>query len=145
LARAVYVLTIVVLVFGTLVTAAGPHGGDVEARRLGWPLGDVARIHGIAVDVLIVLTLFLVVALARIPAPRRVLNIASITIVVMTAQGILGYVQYFNRIPALLVGFHVFGAVCVFACVQQLVLELWVTDDDEREELRTPASHALAG
>jgi cytochrome c oxidase assembly protein subunit 15 len=145
LARAVYLLTIWVLVVGTLVTAAGPHGGDVKARRLGYPLGDVARIHGISVDVLIVLTLFLVVALARLPAPRRVLNIASVTVVVMTAQGILGYVQYFNRIPALLVGFHVFGAVCVFSCVQQLVLELWVTDDEsDREALRTPASHALA-
>ena len=140
-----YVLTIWVLVMGTLVTAAGPHGGDVKARRLGWPLGDVARIHGISVDVLIVLTLVLVVALARIPAPRRVLNLASLTVVVMTAQGVLGYVQYFNRIPALLVGIHVFGAVCVFTCVQQLVLELWVSDDREPEELRAPASHALAG
>jgi hypothetical protein len=42
---------------------------------------------------------------------------------------VLGYVQYFNRIPALLVGFHVFGAVCVFVCVQQLLLELRVADD----------------
>src|SRR4051794_13096326 len=44
-ARAVYGLTIWVLVLGTLVTAAGPHGGDNQARRLGWPLGDVARAH----------------------------------------------------------------------------------------------------
>ena len=36
LARAVYALTIWVIVVGTLVTAAGPHGGDVKARRLGW-------------------------------------------------------------------------------------------------------------
>jgi cytochrome c oxidase assembly protein subunit 15 len=55
--------------------------------------------------------------------------VASATVVVMAAQGVLGYVQYFNRIPALLVGFHVFGAVCVFVCVQQLVLELSVADD----------------
>jgi cytochrome c oxidase assembly protein subunit 15 len=126
LARAVYTLTIGVLVAGTLVTAAGPHGGDAQARRLGWPLGDVARVHGISVDVLIVLTLILIVALMRAPAPRRALNVASVTIVVMAAQGVLGYVQYFNRIPPLLVGFHVFGAVCVFICVQQLLLELRV-------------------
>jgi cytochrome c oxidase assembly protein subunit 15 len=128
LARAVYVMTIWVLVAGTLVTAAGPHGGDAQARRLGFPLGDVARVHGISVDVLIVMTLFLVVALMRAPAPRRALNVASVTIVVMAAQGVLGYVQYFNRIPPLLVGFHVFGAVCVFICVQQLLLELRVAD-----------------
>ncbi len=129
LARVVYVLTISVLVAGTLVTAAGPHGGDAQARRLGWALGDVARIHGISVDVLIVVTLVLVVALMRVPAPRRALNVASVTIVVMAAQGVLGYVQYFNRIPPLLVGFHVFGAVCVFICVQQLLLELRVADE----------------
>jgi heme a synthase len=129
LARVVYALTIWVVVMGTLVTAAGPHGGDVHARRLDWPLGDVARVHGISVDVLVALTLALVYVLARARAPRRVLNIASLTVVVMAAQGILGYVQYFNRIPALLVGFHVFGAVCVFACVQQLLLELHVADD----------------
>jgi len=129
LARAVYALTIWVIVVGTLVTAAGPHGGDAKARRLGWPLGDVARVHGVSVDVLVALTLTFVVVLVRVGAPRRVLNVASLTVLVMAAQGILGYVQYFNRIPAVLVGFHVFGAVCVFTCVQQLLLELYVVDD----------------
>ena len=129
LARAVYALTIWVIVVGTLVTAAGPHGGDVKARRLGWPLGDVARVHGVSVDVLVALTLTFVVVLVRVGAPRRVLNVASLTVLVMAAQGVLGYVQYFNRIPAVLVGFHVFGAVCVFTCVQQLLLELYVADD----------------
>jgi len=129
LARAVYALTIWVIVVGTLVTAAGPHGGDVKARRLGWPLGDVARVHGVSVDVLVALTLTLVVVLVRVGAPRRILNMASLTVFVMAAQGVLGYVQYFNRIPAVLVGFHVFGAVCVFTCVQQLLLELYVADD----------------
>jgi heme a synthase len=129
LARIVYALTIWVVVVGTLVTAAGPHGGDAKARRLGWPLGDVARVHGASVDLLVVLTLALVVILVRVRAPRRVLNTASVTVAVMIAQGTLGYVQYFDRIPALLVGFHVFGAVCVFACVQQLVLELRVADE----------------
>jgi cytochrome c oxidase assembly protein subunit 15 len=124
LVRAVYALTIWVLVWGTLVTAAGPHGGDAEARRLAWPLVDVARIHGASVDVLVALVLVLVVVLVRTHAPRRVLTAASITILVMTAQGILGYVQYFEEIPAVLVGFHVFGAVLVFICVQQLLFEL---------------------
>ena len=76
LARAVYALTIWVVVVGTLVTAAGPHGGDVQARRLGWPLGDVARVHGISVDLLVALTLVLVVSLVRARAPRRALNVA---------------------------------------------------------------------
>ena len=47
----------------------------------------------------------------------------------MIAQGTLGYVQYFNAIPELLVGFHVAGAVLVFTTVQWLVLELRVPAD----------------
>lgn len=149
LARAVYALTIWVVVVGTLVTAAGPHGGDAKARRLGYPLGDVARVHGVSVDILIALTLVLIVVLVRARAPRRALNVASVTVVVMAAQGVLGYVQYFNRIPAVLVGFHVFGAVCVFTCVQQLVLELHVVDEhapvDDRNEADAESLSAIGG
>ncbi len=124
LGDAVYALTIWVLVAGTLVTAAGPHGGDIKARRLGYSLRDVARIHSVSVDVLIALVLALVVALIRAGAPRPALAAASATIAVMCAQAALGYVQYFEQIPAVLVGFHVFGAVIVFLCVQHLVLVL---------------------
>ncbi len=119
---AVYALTIWVLVWGTLVTAAGPHGGDAEARRLGYPLRDVVRVHSVSVDMLVGLVLVVVIALVRTGAPVRVVRAAEITIVVMAAQGVLGYVQYFDRIPALLAGFHVFGAVLTFICVQQLLL-----------------------
>ena len=87
---------------------------------------DLARAHGASVDVLVVLVAMLVVALVRARAPRRVLNAASATIVAMIAQGILGYVQYARAIPALLVGFHVFGAAIVFVCVMELLLELRV-------------------
>jgi cytochrome c oxidase assembly protein subunit 15 len=117
-------LTVVVLVLGTLVTAAGPHGGDDAASRLDWNLGEIARVHGIVVDVLVVFTLVLAVALMRTGAPRRARTWVSLTILAMIAQGILGYTQYFNEIPAVLVGFHVFGAVIVFITVQQLMLEL---------------------
>ena len=136
-ALAVYALTIWVLVAGTLVTAAGPHGGDREARRLSWPIGDVARVHGISVDVLVAATLVLVVLLVRTRAPRRVLVAGSATLGAMVAQGVLGYIQYAQQIPALLVGFHVFGAVLVFGTMQQLLLELRVVDT-------TPEASAIA-
>src|SRR5205807_10130567 len=80
--------------------------------------------RGASVDVLVGLVLLSVARLVRARARAPLLRIASITMIVMAAQGILGYVQYFEQIPALLVGFHVFGAVLVFACVQQLMFEL---------------------
>jgi len=125
LARAIYVVTIAVLVLGTLVTAAGPHGGDDEAKRLGWPLGDVARVHGIVVDVLVALVLVFIVVLVRDGAPRRVRSMAVVAVGVMAAQAVLGYVQYFDQIPALLVGFHVFGATMVFVAVQLLYFSMY--------------------
>jgi len=121
----VYVWTIAAVIAGTLVTAAGPHGGDREARRLTWPIVDAARVHGTLVDVLVVLSLVTVWLLVRTRAPRRVLVAASFALAAMVAQGVLGYVQYFEAIPAVLVGFHVFGAVLVFAAVQQLELAVW--------------------
>jgi heme a synthase len=133
--RAVTVLfgwTIAAVIAGTFVTAAGPHGGDREARRLTWPIVDVARVHGALVDVLVVLALLTVSVLVRTRAPQRVLGTASIALAAMIAQGVLGYVQYFKAIPPVLVGFHVFGAVLVFAAVQQLALavhEPAVADD----------------
>jgi cytochrome c oxidase assembly protein subunit 15 len=117
-----YLWTIGAVVLGTLVTAAGPHGGDRDAKRLSIPITDLARAHAVAVDGLVVLMLVTAWVLVRSRAPRIVITTASIAIAVMIAQGVLGYVQYAEAIPAVLVGFHVFGAVLVFAAVQQLLL-----------------------
>ncbi len=126
LARAVYVLTVWVLIAGTIVTAAGPHGGDATAKRLAWPIPDAARLHGASVDVLLVCVLLLALMLWRDRAPHRVLTVVSVYLVLGCAQAVLGYVQYFDAIPPLLVGFHVAGAVLVFSAATQLQLELTV-------------------
>ena len=122
LVRVVYLWTIGVVILGTLVTAAGPHGGDRDAKRITIPITDLARLHAVAVDTLVVLTLVTVIVLVRTRAPRPVLTTASFAIGAMVAQGVLGYVQYAEAVPAVLVGFHVFGAVLVFGAVQQLEL-----------------------
>ncbi len=124
LVRLVYVWTIGVVILGTFVTAAGPHGGDRDAKRIGIPITDLARTHAVAVDLLVILTLVTAYVLVRTRAPRVVLSTASVVIAAMVAQGILGYVQYAEAVPAVLVGFHVFGAVIVFGAVQQLELSI---------------------
>jgi cytochrome c oxidase assembly protein subunit 15 len=148
LVRVVYVWTIGVLVLGTLVTAAGPHGGDRDAKRIGIPITDLARTHAVAVDLLVVLTLVTTIVLVRTGAPRPVLTAASFTIGAMVAQGILGYVQYAEAVPAVLVGFHVFGAALVFTAVQQLALSITAPSPREpsgargvvRSDLREPVT-----
>jgi cytochrome c oxidase assembly protein subunit 15 len=120
----VYGLTVWVLVLGTLVTAAGPHGGDEDVERLSWQISDLARVHAISVDMLVLVVIALVALVVRERAPGRVLTTVSVALAAMVAQGVLGYVQYDRGIPELLVGFHVAGAVLVFGSVHWLVLEL---------------------
>ena len=104
------------------MTAAGPHGGDEDAKRLSIPITDLARVHGVAVDVLVALTLVTTYVLVRSRAPRACSTPRRSRSRAMVAQGVLGYVQYAKAIPPVLVGFHVFGAVLVFGAVQQLLL-----------------------
>ena len=48
----------------------------------------------------------------------------SAWILVALLQGAIGYVQYFNEVPAVLVGIHVFGATVLWAVTVALVLRL---------------------
>jgi len=49
---------------------------------------------------------------------------AWIMIAALGLQGLLGYVQYFNHLPAGLVWFHVTGAVLVWIAVLRLFFAL---------------------
>jgi hypothetical protein len=45
--------------------------------------------------------------------------------VLIVAQGALGYTQYFNGVPPLLVGFHVAGATAVFTATMAVLLAMY--------------------
>ncbi len=125
-------LTAVALFTGTVVTGTGPHGGDEHVERLQFALPSVARIHGITVVVLAAVTLLLGAAIRRVTAAphhgtagagavvlrRRI----RVVIGVMAAQAAIGYVQYFNELPVLLVALHVVGATLLTIAMTRLVL-----------------------
>lgn len=116
------VLAAWVLVSGTIVTGAGPHGGDEEAERLNYDISNVARIHAIGVITLLVAVLALFWLLSRSPS-WSIHHQATYTLLgVILAQGFVGYVQYFNDVPELLVGVHIIGAVSVWWAVLNLHL-----------------------
>jgi heme a synthase len=112
------------IVLGTIVTGSGPHGGDPEKGvvRFGFVMETVAQIHSGAV----IITLAVICALAfmvwkgttqaQVELRKRLAVLLSITLI----QGTIGYVQWFNQVPALLVQFHVIGASFFWICV------LWV-------------------
>ncbi len=124
LGRVLVGVTAAVLVFGTLVTGSGPHAGDKAAARTGLDLQNVAQLHADAVMLLIGLTLATVVALRAVAAPAAVQRAARVLLGVELAQGLLGFVQYFTGIPAVLVGAHLLGACLVWIAALRTLLPM---------------------
>ncbi|MCU1458408.1 MAG: uncharacterized protein JWL73_2500 [Actinomycetia bacterium] len=114
----------VVVITGTVVTGTGPHAGDRSARRYTFFLPDVARVHSATVWIFLAGVLLLIWMLRSRGAPKSVMQSTGTLLVLLIAQGALGYIQYFNGVPALLVGFHVAGATAVFAATVVLCLRM---------------------
>jgi heme a synthase len=138
------VATGVALVTGTVVTGAGPHAGDEEARRFDVPISDAARVHGISVTVALLLAVGLAIVLSRHDADRQHLQAPLSTwIFVGLLQAAVGYTQYFNDVPPLLVGIHVAGATLLWAMTVRLVLATQVVAVEPRT-LKHPAPGLVA-
>ena len=67
-------LTLVAVCLGTVLTGAGPHAGDEEARRFDLAIVTAARMHSVAVWVSVAAAAWLGWRLMRRPADRRVLE-----------------------------------------------------------------------
>jgi heme a synthase len=108
------------LATGTVVTGAGPHAGDETARRYGFDISTVAEIHSVTVWVAVAAFLALVVVLRRDPPLSRALSRNVTTwMFIAVVQGGIGYLQYFNDVPAVLVAAHVAGATALWVVTVQ--------------------------
>lgn len=102
-----------VLVAGTVVTGAGPHGGDPGTHRLQAPIETLTQIHGgLLVVYLIVLAVF-GLQLMRGETPKQLWQRYAIVWIVAVLQGVVGSVQYGLGVPEALVSFHVLGSALV--------------------------------
>ena len=117
----------VVLALGTVVTGSGPHAGSSEGQfveRLPFAVRDVARLHAVAVWILLALALYTLWRARRDRAPAGVQARGGALLVVLCAQGALGYIQYFNNVPAALVAIHIGGATALWVAVLRFRLGL---------------------
>ena len=117
----------VVLALGTVVTGSGPHAGSNEGQfieRLPFAVRDVARIHAVAVWILLALTLYTLWRARRDRAPADVQARGGVLLAVLCAQGAIGYIQYFSNVPALLVAIHIGGATALWVAVLRFRLGL---------------------
>ena len=126
----------VVIVTGTLVTGSGPHAGDERADRLDLTVGDVVRVHGLAMVAFLVGTLVAVRRAHRGDTAPVVVDRLHELLVVLVAQAAVGYWQYFTGVPAWLVGIHVLGAALVWIAVVRVWLGLTVRSPEEIPEVR---------
>lgn len=122
--RLLAVAAALVIVSGTIVTGSGPHAGDERADRLDFVVGDVARLHGIAVVLFLTLTLAVLWMVRRGDGAPSVERRLVELLVVIVAQAAVGYTQYFTGVPALLVGVHVLGAALVWTATVRVLLSL---------------------
>lgn len=110
----VLVVSTAVLAAGTVVTGSGPHAGDHGARRTGLDTGSIAQLHTDLVMLLVGLSVALWFALRAAGAPARAPRAAAVLVGLELGQGVIGFVQYFTHVPALLVGLHMAGSCAVW-------------------------------
>lgn len=119
-----FALSCLAIFTGTIVTGSGPHAGDETAERLAIDIPDAARIHGATVVATLVLALVIAARTMRGPKRNRALQQGlSVWIAAGVVQAAIGYIQYFNGVPALLVGFHIVGAIVVMWASTMLLLD----------------------
>ncbi|WP_069771117.1 MULTISPECIES: heme A synthase [unclassified Streptomyces] len=110
---------------GTVVTGAGPHAGDsseVDRMPLDWE--TVAKLHAVLAWIVVTLTFALWFILKAVDAPKGPLDRTRDLFLVLLAQGVIGYVQYFTDLPEILVGLHMLGSALVWIAVLRVPLAL---------------------
>jgi len=135
---ALVAVTAVMLAAGTVVTGTGPLAGNAAAPRYKLPLEGVTQLHADIGWLMTGLAVALVLGLRVSGAPPRAMRAAWIMIASLGLQGLIGYVQYFNHLPAGLVWFHVTGAVLVWIAVLSLFFAL-----RDRGPVNTPRTGPL--
>jgi len=116
----------VLVVTGTLSTAAGPHPGDSAEIDRFWHFLDAVRLHVRATAAFGLSFLVLLVWLARHRERSTVLvRGAAILLALLLGQMAVGELQYRNALPWWLVLIHVSFAAAIWAWTVGLVTAMW--------------------
>jgi heme a synthase len=136
-------VTALMLAAGTVVTGTGPLAGtriDVHGRletvpRFHFALENITQLHADIGWFIGALAVAVVIGLRFSSAPRQAVRFGWLVLALLGAQGVIGYVQYFNHLPAGLVWVHVSTSVLLWIFVLRLYLAT-------RERVPLPAEPA---
>jgi cytochrome c oxidase assembly protein subunit 15 len=137
LAAMALVLTGLVMA-GTLVTAAGPHAGDIHTPRLDLPIPALVELHADFLFVFLGMLAALFFAMRITGGTRKLWRRYWVLVGLILAQGALGITQYELGVPDVLVSFHVLGAATCIAAMAGL----WAASR-ERDPLPNPVEPTL--
>jgi cytochrome c oxidase assembly protein subunit 15 len=112
---AVALFSAIAVMLGVVVTGAGPHAGDANAPRndLDWDL--FSHIHAVPAYLVTAGTLLAVYLVFRRGISGTFRTAVLMLLGVTVLQAVIGFTQYYNGIPALLVGAHMLGAALLMA------------------------------
>lgn len=114
----------VLLVTGTLVTAAGPHAGDKSPSRtvprLKVEINTLVHAHSSLLVSYLSLLIGLGFGLWAVRAENAVVRRLGVLVAVVIAQACVGTAQYYTGVPAVLVALHVAGAAACTAATAAL-------------------------
>ena len=138
-------VTALMLAAGTVVTGTGPlagttidsHGHLHTVPRFHFPLENVTQLHADIGWFIGALAVAVVIGLRFSAAPRRAVRLGWLVLAGLAIQGVIGYVQYFNHLPAGLVWVHASTSVLLWICVLRLYLST-------RERVPLPAGSDAA-
>ncbi|MEU6062138.1 COX15/CtaA family protein [Streptomyces sp. NPDC047097] len=125
LAQVLVAVAAVLVVAGTTVTGSGKHAGDSsDVPRMPFDFEAAAHVHAITAWVVCALAVAVFVALKVVDAPDDTRARARDLLLVLLAQGVIGYVQFFTGVPEILVGLHMLGSALLWIAVLRLFLSL---------------------
>jgi heme a synthase len=112
---AVAFFSAVAVCLGVVVTGAGPHAGDANAPRndLDWDL--FSHIHAVPAYLITAGAFFAVYLVLRKRITGLFRTATFLLLAVTVLQAIIGFTQYYNGIPALLVAAHMLGAALLMS------------------------------
>ncbi|MFF8385314.1 COX15/CtaA family protein [Streptomyces kanasensis] len=125
----------VLIAAGTVVTGSGKHAGDSsDVPRMPFAYETVAQVHAAFAWLVCVGAVAMFFVLRVVDAPADVRARGRDLLLIVVAQGALGYLQYFTGVPEVLVGAHMLGSALLWIAVLRLALSL-----RERPEATAPA------
>lgn len=123
--RLLVAVTALLLVVGTVVTGTGPNSGDASVTgRLPFDLATVTQLHADLAFLLLGLAVGLLLATWAVSAPAGLRRRATQLLVVGSAQGAVGLVQYATDLPVVLVAVHLLGAALVWVAALRVLLAM---------------------